>query len=193
MTTTEKKIVCLSGLGGSGKTTLVKHAVENLNLTPFSPAALMRDFDPDFTHADRTASRDTLRRMRTVLGADIIVRTALELPDTQLCFDGPRCVCDLDLLQATPGVKTLVIGLDAPDELRHQRALAEATRRGRDPVDCDAFLAQELPEHRNPDRQLPSVLDVMARADHIIVNDGQMTLEGLVAAFDSCVIPFLQT
>src|SRR5207253_8835449 len=99
MVSAEKKIICLSGLGGSGKTTLVKHAIKNWGMTPYFPADLLRSFDPDFTHADRTASRNTLQRMRTALGANIILRSILELPAQRICLDGPRCLYDLELLQ----------------------------------------------------------------------------------------------
>jgi hypothetical protein len=98
-----------------------------------------------------------------------IIEPALDSEALVACFDGLRAPILLERLEAlVPHVAT--VALLCPIEERFHRAKKDTSRKGayRAPDTLDEFLAIELPEYHNSDRNLPNMIEMLGRANYWI-------------------------
>jgi len=123
--------------------------------------------------------RDDLRvnanRLRKEFGADILVRTAADCAKNQqdcqiAIIESIRCVGEVDHLVERFGDLFLLLAIDAEQRERFRRVTSrgEAT----DKVSFEKFCEQESAELVGASPWEQNLMGCIARADHVIKNDG---------------------
>jgi dephospho-CoA kinase len=169
------KIIGIVGHIRAGKTTASAYLVKNYGYKLASNSDVLREIA---TKIGLPHDRETLKRLGDAvfssLGNDAIARHRIKNSESYIVVDGIRYPEEIEAYSEEPTFR--LIGMFAPIETRHQRAIATA-KDGKDRLQTlDEFGQLDLA------RSEECVPEIMKGAHKIIVND--MGIDGLERALD---------
>lgn len=165
----KKSVVVVIGYPGCGKSSVCK-LIEEQGYHVHRPSDVIRAYAAQNGHEliGRQDYVDVHHRLN-VENPYAIIEPVINSDHDTICIDGLRAPVLLDKLSSElPDVT--VIALACPIEERFQRVQADDIRKGthRAPATLEDFRTDELPDYRNPDRNLPNMEEMMARAGYTI-------------------------
>ncbi len=166
---TSKLVINIVGYPGSGKSSVCEPLTDQGFLI-HRPSDILRAYAAK--HGIQLTGRQDYVNLHRAMNNDnpyFIIEPVINSTDTKICIDGLRCPVLLDKLQAEVR-NVITIALDCPIEERFKRVQTDDIRRNthRAPANLKAFRADELLDYTNPDRNLPNMEEMMARADYTI-------------------------
>jgi len=181
-----KLVVPVIGLPFSGKSEVCRH-LAGQGFEVFTPSRIIRAF--------AESSKLPLQSRQDYLDAHLlmnqtdpiaIIRPVLESTAEKICIDGLRSPFLLEELRRHIS-RVEAVALPCPIEVRWQRAQASGNQRAayRRQSSLEDFRSAEEPEYRNPNRNMPNMLEMLEIADHSI--DASQPSDAVLAALDSII------
>ncbi|MEX0918249.1 MAG: AAA family ATPase [Candidatus Paceibacterota bacterium] len=175
-------IIGITGTDGAGKGTVVEYLVNEKGFVRYHARTL---FLEEIARQELEPTRANMRivgnQLRGKHGNDYIVRMFLERAkesgDKHVIIDSLRARAEAETLKTKGGI---LLAVDADQKLRYERV--QARRSSSDQVSFDEFREHEELESNDPDPHGMQKQEVIAMADHVILNNG--TLEDLHALVD---------
>jgi cytidylate kinase len=165
----DKLVINIVGYPGCGKSSVCSLLAE-AGFYIHRPSDVIRAYAAATNHP-LTGRQDYVDAHRQMNQTDpyAIVNPVIASEQKLVCIDGLRCPVLLDKLQAELS-NVITVSLECPIEERFRRVQADDVRKGthRAPADLEAFRADELPDYQNPDRNLPNMQEMTARADFAV-------------------------
>ncbi len=166
---TAKQVIIVIGYPGCGKTSVCAILADQ-GFHIHRPSDTLRVFAAE-QNIQLTGRQDYVDLHHTLNSTRpyAIVEPVIASTEPKICIDGLRSPFLLDKLQSELE-HVVLIALECPIDERFRRVQADDARRGthRAPADLQSFEADELSDYRNPDRNLPNMVEMMERADFTI-------------------------
>ena len=163
----QPKYVGLTGLNASGKGTAAQYLIDK-GYTYYSLSDIVRE---EATALGRDHSRENLicagNKLRKEQGPAVLAKRVAQKISGRAVIDSIRNIAEINELRKLPGF--ILIGVDAPVELRFERA----KKRGRVGFEqsLQEFIEVEQKENsKDPNKQ--QLFECLKMADTIIKNDG---------------------
>jgi dephospho-CoA kinase len=166
---TDRRLIGLTGTNASGKGEAAAF-FKGHGFAYYSQSDVIRD---ELRRKSLEPTRDNLIRegndLRQRFGPDIMARRVMEKISDDSIVDSIRNPSEIEYWRRQPNF--ILLAIDAPVEVRHQRALA----RGRDEsaTSLEEFTAKE-DEEKTRNRNAQQLETCMRMADFVIRNDGTL-------------------
>ena len=172
----------LVGKPCSGKDTVAAYLTERYGFTHISTGDLVRFYiaEHNLGELDRVLLHTVANQLRTEHGPDYLVQLALTNKTPLRVISGIRALAEARVLQ---GVGKIIC-VNAAISLRFDRM--QSRGRASDNITFEQFCEQEAAEDTNSSASAQNVIQVMAGADFIVDNQGdlehlQMQIDALLA------------
>lgn len=164
----KKYIIDIVGLAGSGKSSLCDFISQEYGFELYRPSDVIREY-AQRTGRKLEGRRDYVNCHQELINDDplAMIKPVIENPAQRICLDGLRAPLPFLLLKEDYDAK--LIYLDCPADVRLARIQSDYSRSGhRKVLSLEALLADEAPDHLNPNRHLPNMDEMRLLADYTI-------------------------
>lgn len=167
-------IIGITGTDGAGKGAVVDYLVDQKGFVHYSSRSLITaEIQSRGLPVNRVNMRVVANEMRKERGLDVMVTTALakmrEEGVTDAIIESIRAIKEVETLHAHGGI---LLAVDADQQLRYERITARQSES--DQVSFQEFVAQEQLEMNDPDPNGMQKAEVIAMADHTLLNNGTL-------------------
>lgn len=160
-----KNILQVVGEARSGKSEVCTYLAEQHGFKPIVIFDIIRAYaqENSIKLRKRADYLEVHARMKQERGVDIVARTVLECPEDRLCVDGIRVVNDVIRIKNADGVKSKILALHCPQDVRFARAVS--LKDGIDRLTYEEFVEDDKQDSYNVDTEHQNTLAVIGMAD----------------------------
>ncbi len=166
-------ILGITGSFGAGKGAVVEYLVGTRGFTHYSASGFItEEVKRRGMPVDRDSMTIVANDLRRAHGPSYVIDSLYERAKTaggDAVIESLRAVAEVKRIKELGGV---VIGVDAPPELRYERAYSRGSEK--DHVSYEKWLAQEESESNPDDPTKQNIFGALAESDIVISNEGSM-------------------